>query len=56
MAAVAVAAFLSASNWWDDVNHSLLWQDRIFHALAALYGLVSVVALVILSDPFVSSI
>ncbi|XP_039146228.1 tobamovirus multiplication protein 3-like [Dioscorea cayenensis subsp. rotundata] len=46
VAAVAVAAFRSASNWWDDVNHSLLWQDRIFHALAALYGLVSVVALI----------
>ncbi|KAM0950080.1 hypothetical protein DsansV1_C04g0037581 [Dioscorea sansibarensis] len=41
-----VAALRNASNWWDDVNHSLLWQDRIFHALAALYGLVSVVALI----------
>ncbi|KAJ0974280.1 hypothetical protein J5N97_016245 [Dioscorea zingiberensis] len=35
-----------AFNWWDDVNHSSLWQDRIFHALAALYGLVSIVALI----------
>lgn len=32
--------------WWDDVNNSTLWQDRTFHALAALYGVVAVVALV----------
>ncbi|XP_076893706.1 tobamovirus multiplication protein 3-like [Bidens hawaiensis] len=31
---------------WDYLNHSPLWQDRIFHALAALYGAVAVVALV----------
>ncbi|BBG94658.1 tobamovirus multiplication protein 3 [Prunus dulcis] len=35
-----------ASNWWHDVNDSPLWQDRIFHALALLYGLVAIVALV----------
>ncbi|XP_050210321.1 tobamovirus multiplication protein 3 [Mercurialis annua] len=34
------------NNWWEDVNHSHLWQDRIFHLLAALYGLVAAVALV----------
>lgn len=38
-----------ASNWWHDVNDSPLWQDRIFHALALLYGLVAIVALVFLS-------
>ena len=32
--------------WWDDVNNSTLWQDRTFHALAALYGVIAVVALV----------
>ncbi|RZS08170.1 hypothetical protein BHM03_00039106 [Ensete ventricosum] len=33
-------------DWWEEVNNSTLWQDRIFHALAALFGLVSAVALV----------
>ncbi|KAG6425587.1 hypothetical protein SASPL_116028 [Salvia splendens] len=35
-----------AVNWWDTVNKSVVWQDRIFHLLAALYGLVTAVALV----------
>ncbi|OWM78342.1 hypothetical protein CDL15_Pgr016066 [Punica granatum] len=35
-----------ASNWWEDVNRSPLWQDRIFHVLAAFYGAVAAVALV----------
>ncbi|TYH32998.1 hypothetical protein ES332_D13G028500v1 [Gossypium tomentosum] len=34
------------TNWWRDINGSRLWQDRIFHILAALYGLVAAVALV----------
>ncbi|KHF98156.1 hypothetical protein F383_14172 [Gossypium arboreum] len=34
------------ANWWRDINGSRLWQDRIFHILAALYGLVAAVALV----------
>ncbi|MBA0666981.1 hypothetical protein Goklo_003335, partial [Gossypium klotzschianum] len=34
------------SNWWHDINDSPLWQDRIFHILTALYGLVAVIALV----------
>lgn len=44
----AVEAFdlKDASSWWSDVNKSPIWQDRIFHALALLYGIVSVVALV----------
>ncbi|KAH9728541.1 Tobamovirus multiplication protein 3 [Citrus sinensis] len=41
-----VATPVVASNWWHDVNESPLWQDRIFHVLAALYGLVAAVALV----------
>ncbi|XP_074573754.1 tobamovirus multiplication protein 3-like [Curcuma longa] len=36
----------SGPDWWDEVNSSPLWQDRIFHTLAVLYGLVSVVALI----------
>lgn len=35
-----------AVDWWRDVNDSPLWQDRIFHLLAVLYGFVSAVALV----------
>ncbi|XP_048429063.1 tobamovirus multiplication protein 3-like [Pyrus x bretschneideri] len=35
-----------ASSWWHDINTSSIWQDRILHALAILYGLVAVVALV----------
>ncbi|XP_015063406.1 tobamovirus multiplication protein 3 [Solanum pennellii] len=46
--AVAVVAYHlnDAINWWDDVNRSLDWQNRIFHVLAVLYGVVAVVALV----------
>ncbi|GMJ04547.1 tobamovirus multiplication protein 3 [Hibiscus trionum] len=45
--AAAIAIKLkNASNSWRGINDSPLWQDRIFHILAALYGLVSVVALV----------
>ncbi|RDX88824.1 Tobamovirus multiplication protein 3 [Mucuna pruriens] len=48
MAAVAVAALelTESSNWWRDINNSSLWQDRIFHLLAILYGIVAAVALV----------
>ncbi|KAJ6719003.1 TOBAMOVIRUS MULTIPLICATION PROTEIN 3 [Salix purpurea] len=44
----AVIAFRlkEASSWWHDINESPVWQDRIFHVLAALYGLVAVVALI----------
>ena len=46
-AAAASASVLNgAVDWWRDVNESPLWQDRIFHALAVLYGIVSAVALV----------
>jgi hypothetical protein len=40
-----------AVDWWRDVNESPLWQDRIFHALAVLYGIVSAVALVSTPPP-----
>ncbi|KAL1328413.1 hypothetical protein HN51_038272 [Arachis hypogaea] len=36
----------SSSNWWHDINASSVWQDRIFHILAVLYGIVGAVALV----------
>ncbi|RZS17054.1 hypothetical protein BHM03_00049161 [Ensete ventricosum] len=42
-----VLAHRTASDWWDEVNNSTLWQDRIFHALSVLFGLISAVALVI---------
>ncbi|MBA0621056.1 hypothetical protein Godav_006708 [Gossypium davidsonii] len=44
--AVIALKLKDASNWWHDINESTLWQDRIFHILAALYGLVAAVALV----------
>ena len=34
------------TNWWWDVNESPVWQDRIFHLLAVLYAVVSVIAVV----------
>ena len=48
-AAVAAYVLRDAYRWWDDINESRLWQDRIFHVLAILYGIVSAVALVMLS-------
>ncbi|XP_065631958.1 tobamovirus multiplication protein 3-like isoform X2 [Quercus suber] len=46
--AVMVAAYelKNASNWWDQIDESPLWQDRLYHILAALFGIVSIVALV----------
>ncbi|KAK7399857.1 hypothetical protein VNO78_11051 [Psophocarpus tetragonolobus] len=48
MTAVAVAALdlTESYNWWRDINDSPFWQDRIFHLLAILYGIVAAVALV----------
>ncbi|XP_042476239.1 tobamovirus multiplication protein 3-like [Macadamia integrifolia] len=37
---------IDSSNWWDDINNSPVWQDRIFHVLAGLYVLVGAVALI----------
>lgn len=52
-AVVSAAAALNltepSSNWWHDINESPVWQDRIFHILAVLYGIVAAVALVFLS-------
>ncbi|KAL4302135.1 hypothetical protein GQ457_10G027990 [Hibiscus cannabinus] len=45
-AAAIVTKLKNASSWWRGINDSPLWQDRIFHILAALFGLVSAVALV----------
>ncbi|XP_020248300.1 tobamovirus multiplication protein 3-like [Asparagus officinalis] len=45
-AAAAVDAIRRRPSWWQEVNDSAIWQDRIFHALAALFGLVSAVALI----------
>ncbi|XVE74507.1 hypothetical protein DITRI_Ditri12bG0022600 [Diplodiscus trichospermus] len=44
--AVIAYELKDASSWWRDINDSPLWQDRIFHILAALYGLVAAVAFV----------
>ncbi|KAL9265063.1 Tobamovirus multiplication protein 1-like protein [Drosera capensis] len=34
------------SDWWDEINDSTQWQDRIFFALCSAYGIVSLVALI----------
>ncbi|KAF6160722.1 hypothetical protein GIB67_035923 [Kingdonia uniflora] len=36
----------NASDWWEDVNDSPLWQNRIFHTLSGLYGFVATIALI----------
>ncbi|KAA8515491.1 hypothetical protein F0562_018898 [Nyssa sinensis] len=35
-----------SSNWWDEINESVSWQDGIFYTLCAAYALVSSVALI----------
>ncbi|KAL7163081.1 hypothetical protein ACSBR2_039225 [Camellia fascicularis] len=44
----AVAAYVlkDSSSWWDQIDESPLWQNRIFHVLAVLYGIVAAVAVV----------
>ncbi|PKI72314.1 hypothetical protein CRG98_007294 [Punica granatum] len=34
------------SDWWDEVNESIQWQDGIFYSLCGAYALVASVALV----------
>lgn len=41
-----------ASDWWNHVNYSDDWQNRIYHLLAALYAFVAAIALVISSPIF----
>ncbi|KAL0865021.1 hypothetical protein Bca101_044139 [Brassica carinata] len=45
-AASASLNLKEATNWWSDVNESPVWQDRIFHILAVLYAIVSVIAVI----------
>lgn len=45
-ASVAMYTLKAAYSIWDVLNDSPVWQDRIFLVLAALYGIVAVVALV----------
>ncbi|CAH2037705.1 unnamed protein product [Thlaspi arvense] len=45
-AAVIALNLKEATNWWSDVNESPVWQDRIFHILAVLYAIVSVIAVI----------
>ncbi|XP_057872948.1 tobamovirus multiplication protein 3 isoform X2 [Cryptomeria japonica] len=35
-----------AFDWWDDVNASPDWQNRVFYMLAGLYGFVAALALI----------
>ncbi|XP_060196374.1 tobamovirus multiplication protein 3 [Lycium barbarum] len=45
-AAVVTCQLNEAINWWEDINRSIQWQNRIFHVLAILYGIVAAIALV----------
>ncbi|KAL6566275.1 Tobamovirus multiplication protein 3 [Orobanche gracilis] len=45
-AAVVALRLKEATSWWDVVNESPVWQDRVFHVLATLYGIVAAVALI----------
>ena len=36
----------AASDWWDEVDKSLKWQDGIYYALCTAYSLVEAVDLV----------
>ncbi|RDY08284.1 Tobamovirus multiplication protein 3, partial [Mucuna pruriens] len=44
--AVAAVELTDASSWWQDIDDSPVWQDRIFYTLAVLYGIVATIALV----------
>ncbi|XP_078440692.1 protein TOM THREE HOMOLOG 1-like [Wolffia australiana] len=46
MVAAAAAGLTSVRDLWEELNDSPIWQDRIFHALSALFGLVGIVALI----------
>ncbi|KAL3820689.1 hypothetical protein ACJIZ3_006594 [Penstemon smallii] len=42
----AISVGVLSSNWWDEINESVKWQDQIFFTLCAVYALVSSVALI----------
>ncbi|XP_077247031.1 tobamovirus multiplication protein 3 [Tasmannia lanceolata] len=42
----SVITMKNASDWWDQVNNSPIWQNRIYLTLAGLYGFVAAVALI----------
>jgi Protein of unknown function (DUF1084) len=44
--AETAVALTGRSSWWEDVDNSATWQDRIYYSLSALYGLIGAVALV----------
>ncbi|KAI3719761.1 hypothetical protein L6452_20665 [Arctium lappa] len=45
-ASVMMYTLKDSYSLWNLLNDSPIWQDRIFHVLAALYGIVAVVAMV----------
>ncbi|KAL0918394.1 hypothetical protein M5K25_010400 [Dendrobium thyrsiflorum] len=46
MASLATSAVSSALDWWEEMNESAVWQNRIFLTLTSLFGLISAVALI----------
>lgn len=45
-AAVVAFKLKNGIGWWDKINESPIWQDRIFYGLAVLFGIVALIALV----------
>lgn len=41
-----IYSVLGAFNWWDEIDKSEEWQNRIYNALCVSYAVVSLVALV----------
>lgn len=45
---VSIRSFIQLGNWWSDINHSPVWQDRISHTLAVMYAFIAIATLVML--------
>ncbi|KAL6994554.1 hypothetical protein U1Q18_012657 [Sarracenia purpurea var. burkii] len=45
LSTVVAYGLKDASSWWDQINESPIWQDRLYHVLVALYDIIAIVAL-----------
>ncbi|KMZ56940.1 Tobamovirus multiplication protein 3 [Zostera marina] len=43
---VSIRSFIQLGNWWSDINHSPVWQDRISHTLAVMYAFIAIATLI----------
>jgi hypothetical protein len=44
--ATVQASLQGAFDWWDTVDESEVWQNRIFYSLAGAYGVIALIALI----------